>query len=157
MVINDGDHDEEMNKKALGDETHHSNVIAPSIIRMEHLYYWHDRFKRVTNCNTNNSTKQYEMINLGYEKDPKNFNLELGFTPIERVAFIKLFKEYKDIFSWTYDDLRTYDMRIIQHVISMEMDAKPYQQKFRKMHLKLETLVKKELKKLLDSKIIFLV
>ena len=37
----------------------------------------------------------------------------------------------------------------------MGPDVKPYQQKLRKMHLKLEPLVKKNLNKLLDAKIIF--
>ena len=56
MVIDDGDHDDEMNKMVPRYETHHSNVIAPSIVRMEHLYDLHDKFKRVTNCKTNKST-----------------------------------------------------------------------------------------------------
>ena len=80
MVIDEGDHDEEMNKEEPSDETCHSNVIAPSIVIMEHLYDFHDKFKRVKNCKMNNSTMQYEMINLGFEKDPKNVNLGLGYT-----------------------------------------------------------------------------
>ena len=60
---------------------------------------------------------QYERINLGFEKDPKNFNLELGCTPTERMAFSKFSKQYKYIFAWTYDDLNTYDMNIIENVI----------------------------------------
>ena len=50
MVINDGDHDEEIDKKAPGDATHHSNVIASLVIRMKHMSDLHDKFKRVTNC-----------------------------------------------------------------------------------------------------------
>lgn len=45
----------------------------------------------------------------------------------------------------------------MQHVIPLEKEAKPYQQKLRKMHPSLEPFVKKELKKMLDAKIIFLV
>ena len=39
----------------------------------------------------------------------------------------------------------------------MDLDVNPYQYKSRKMHLNLESLVKKELNRLLDAKIIFLV
>ena len=60
-----------------------------------------------------------------------------------------------DVFVWSYDDLSTYDTKIIQHIIPMKEDAKPFQQKLRKMHLSLEPLIKKELNKLLETKIIF--
>ena len=70
---------------------------------------------------------------------------------------MKLFKEYKDVFTWTYEYLKTYDTKIIQHVIPLKEDEKPFQQKLRKMHPSLEPLVKKELNKLLVTKIIFLV
>ena len=46
-------------------------------------------------------------------------------------------------------------MKIIKHVIPLQEDAKPFQQKLWKMHPSLELLVKKELNKLLAAKIIF--
>ena len=46
-------------------------------------------------------------------------------------------------------------MKIIQHVIPLKEDANHFQQKLRKMHPSLESLVKKELNKLLVAKIIF--
>ena len=68
-----------------------------------------------------------------------------------------LFKEFKDVFTWTYEDLKTYDTKIIQHVIPLKEDAKPFLQKLRKINPSLKTLVNKELHKLLVAKIIFLV
>ena len=68
---------------------------------------------------------------------------------------MKLFKEFKDVFTWTYKDLKTYDMMIIQHIIPLKEDAKPFQHKLQKMNPSLESLVKKELNKLLAAKIIF--
>ena len=68
---------------------------------------------------------------------------------------MKLFKEFKDVFTWTYDDLKTYDTKIIQHIISLKEDAKPFEQKLIKMHPSLELLLKKKLNKLLMTKIIF--
>ena len=56
---------------------------------------------------------------------------------------------------WTYEDLKTYDTKIIQHVIPLKEYSKPFHQKLRKMHPSLESLVKKELNKLLTTKIIF--
>ena len=81
--------------------------------------------------------------------------LEFKRFPVERETFIKLFKEYNDVFSWIYDDLKTYNTKIIQHIIALEEDVKPFQQKLQKMHPSLEQLLKKELNKLLANKIIF--
>ena len=66
-----------------------------------------------------------------------------------------MFKEFKDVFTWTYKDLKTYDTKIIQHVIPLKEDAKPFHQKLRKLHPSLEPLVNKELNNLLAAKIIF--
>ena len=122
---------------------------------MEHVYDLHNEFKKPTNRKMRSSSLMYEFVNLGTEKDPKNVNLGLGCSPQEKVAFVKLFKEYKDVFAWTYGDLKTFDTNAMQHVIPLEKDVKPYQQKLRKMHPSLEPLVKKELNKMLDAKIIF--
>jgi hypothetical protein len=100
---------------------------------------------------------KFEIINLGTEENPKNINLGLGCTPSERDSFINLFKKYKDIFSWTYNDLKNYDTSVIQHIIPLNLDAKPVQQKLRKIHPNLELQIKKELNKLLQERIIFLV
>ena len=98
---------------------------------------------------------QSEVINLGTEHSPQCVNLGSACTPQEKTAFIRLFNEFKDIFSWTYDDLKTFNPNIMQHVIPMKEHAKPFQQKLRKMHPSLEPTVKKELNKLLIARIIF--
>jgi hypothetical protein len=56
---------------------------------------------------------------------------------------------------WTYEDLKTYDTRIIQHVIPIKEGVKPFQQKLRKVHLTLESLVQREMKNLFNTRIIF--
>ena len=96
-------------------------------------------------------------MNLDTKHNPKNINLGKNCTQAERSTFMKLFREFKDVFAWTYEYLKTYDMKIIQHIIPLKEDAKPFQQKLRKMHPSLKLLVKKELNKLLAYIIIFLV
>ena len=59
------------------------------------------------------------------------------------------------MFAWTYEYMKTYDTRIIQHVIPIKAGVKPFQHPLRKMHPKLEPLIQSEVKKLLDAKIIF--
>jgi hypothetical protein len=131
------------------------NSIPKSVVRLEKFYDLQDKFKKSVNCKTNSSALSYEKVNLGTNDNPQCINLGLGCSQQEKAAFIKLFKEFKDVFAWMYDDLKTFDPNIIQHVIPMKPQTLPFQQKLRKMHPKLEPTVKKELNKLLNAKIIF--
>ena len=88
-------------------------MIPKSIVKMEHLYDMHDKFKKPTNCKMHSLSMKYEMINLGTKEDPKNVNLGLGCSSQEKAAFVKLFKEYKDVFAWTYEDLKTFETSIM--------------------------------------------
>jgi len=143
--------------KSEDEEKYQSNIIPKLVIKMEHFYDIDDKFKKLTNCKMYGSSMKYDSVNLGTEKEPKNVNLGLGCSPQEKVMFVKLFKEYKDVFAWTYGNLKTFDIGIMQHVIPLEKDVNPYQRKLRKMHPSLEPLVKKELNKMPDAKIIFLI
>jgi hypothetical protein len=131
------------------------NSIPRYFVRLEKFYDLHDKFRGAVNCKTNSSSLIYETVNLGTKDNPQNINLGKGCSEQERSAFIKLFKEFKDIFSWTYDELKTFDPNIIQHIIPMKPQTHPFQQKLRKMHPKLEPIFKNELNKLLTTKIIF--
>ena len=82
-------------------------------------------------------------------------NLGIDCTPTEKSAFIKLFKEFKYVFSWTYDDLKTFNPQVMQHIIPIKQESKPFQQKLRKYQPSLEPTIKKELNKLLATRIIF--
>jgi hypothetical protein len=115
----------------------------------------HDKFRKSVNCKTNSSSLTHEKVNFGTKENPQYINLGLGCSEQEKVAFIKLFKEFKDVFSWMYNDLKTIDPNIIQHIIPMKPQTQPFQQMLRKMHPKLEPMVNKELNKLLKAKIIF--
>jgi ribonuclease HI len=131
------------------------NFIPKSVVRLEKFYDLQDKFKKSVNCKTNSSSLTYEKVNLGTKDNPQCINLGVGCSEQEKMTFIKIFKEFKDVFAWTYDDLKTFDPNIIQHIIPMKPQTLPFQQKLRKMHPKLEPTVKKELNKLLNAKIIF--
>jgi hypothetical protein len=119
------------------------NFIPKSIVRLEKFYDFEDKFKNTVNCKTNSSFLSYEKVNLGTSENPQYINLGLGCSRQEKSTFVKLFKEFKDVFAWTYDDLKTFNPNIIQHVIPMKPQTLPFQQKLRKMHPKLEPTVQK--------------
>jgi hypothetical protein len=91
------------------------NSIPRSVVRLERFYDLHDKFRGTINCKTSSSSLIYETVNLGTKDNPQNINLGKGCSEQERYTFIKIFKEFKDVFAWTYDDLKTFDPNSMQH------------------------------------------
>jgi hypothetical protein len=65
-----------------------------------------------------------------------------------------LLKEFSDVFSWTYEDLRTHDTSIIEHKIPLKEESRPFRQKLRKINPMLLPIMEKEVENLLDAQII---
>ena len=57
-------------------------------------------------------------------------------------------------FLCTYEDLKTYDTSIIQHKVPLKHNVKPFRHKLVRINLALFPVIEKEVKKLLDAKII---
>jgi hypothetical protein len=72
----------------------------------------------------------------------------------QRDEYVKLLKEFADVFSWKYEDLRTYDINIIEHKIPLKEETKPFRKKLRQINPMLLPIMEKEVKKLLDANII---
>lgn len=68
--------------------------------------------------------------------------------------YLDLLRDYKDAFSWSYSDLKTYDTTLIEHKIPLKLEAKPFKQYLRIINPVLLPTIEKELKKILDDKII---
>ena len=63
-------------------------------------------------------------------------------------------KQFTDIFSWEYSDLKTYGNNIIQHKIPLEKNTIPFKQELSPISPLLLPLIEKEIKNPLDAKII---
>ena len=102
-------------------------ILIPKGVRtLEIMFDLNENFRRPANVKTHSSSLQFELINLGTETNPKFVNLGKCCSPAERDNFISLFKQYKDVFAWMYEDLKTYDTSIIKHVVPIKAGAKPY-------------------------------
>jgi hypothetical protein len=111
-------------------------------VKLEKFYDLRDKFKRFTNCKTHSLIMQYEVINLGTPDKPQDINLKVQCTSSEKDSFTRLFKEYKDVFAWSYEDLKSFDTQIIKHIIPIKEGAKIVQQKLHKIHPSLEPTIK---------------
>jgi ribonuclease HI len=78
-------------------------------------------------------------LNIGTPEQPKVLKVGAQCSEEEKAKFMDLFHEFKDVFSWSYEDLRGFDPSIIQHVIPIKEEAKPIRKKQRPInpHLKL--------------------
>jgi hypothetical protein len=72
----------------------------------------------------------------------------------QRAEYTKLLREFSDVFSWTYEDLKKYDTTVIEHKIPLTEEAKPFRQKLRQINPMLLPIMEKEVNKLLDAQII---
>jgi hypothetical protein len=96
-------------------------------------------------------------FNLGSKNDPIMIKIGEGTSPAKRESTIKCIQEYKDIFAWTYDDLKAYKGDIIQHTIHLKEGAKPFRKKLRHINPKLDPQIQKKLQKMVDANIIGLI
>ena len=52
--------------------------------------------------------------NIGTQEDPKMVKIYKALSHEERKKYIKLLKEFINMFAWSYEDLKIYDTNIIQ-------------------------------------------
>jgi ribonuclease HI len=92
--------------------------------------------------------------NIGTPEEPKFVKLSTSLTKEQRIEYTELLREFVDVFAWTYKDLKTYDTSVIEHKIPLKEEAKPFRQKLRQINPMLLPVMEKEVKKLLDARII---
>jgi ribonuclease HI len=128
-----------------------NNQIPKGLIPLERLFDQNDIPLKST---LQPQPKEVEDCNVGSNENPKLVKLS-KYLPTElKKQYVELIKEYKDVFAWSYEDLKTYDTSIIEHKIPLKPGVKPFKQKLRQINPILFPVIEREVKKLLDAKII---
>ena len=70
---------------------------------------------------------EVEECNIGTKEDPKVIKISKNMTKEYKERYIKLMREFYDVFAWSYDDLKVYDPGVIQHTIPIQRNVKPFQ------------------------------
>jgi hypothetical protein len=73
-----------------------------------------------------------EMIPIDISRTPgivENVFVGADCSPEEIRIYTELFKEFCDVFSWSYEEMPGIDPRIVEHEIMTYPDAKPVRQK----------------------------
>jgi hypothetical protein len=128
-----------------------NNIIPKGLVPLEKLF---DENDVARNPKITANDEDVEDCNIGTEENPKIIKLSKTLSPEVKQDYIKLMKDFPDVFAWSYDDLKVYDTKVIQHVIPLKEDQRPFKQKLRRINPLLLSLIEKEVKKLFEAKII---
>jgi hypothetical protein len=72
-------------------------------------------------------------------------------SPEEIQIYTDLFKEFCDVFSWSYEEMPGIDPKIVEHEITTYPDAKPVRQKLHPVNPRKAAAIKTEVEKLLKA------
>jgi hypothetical protein len=85
----------------------------------------------------------------------ENVFVRADFSPEEIQIYMDLFKEFCDVFSWSYEEMPGIDPKIVEHEIITYLDAKPVRQKLRSVNPRKEAAIKAEVEKFLKAGFIY--
>ena len=125
-----------------------TNFIPKGLVPLERLFDYNDVFLNPESKVDGESTIEY---NIGTEDQPRLVKVS-KFLSLETITkYIKLLKEFADIFAWSYSELKTYDMRIMEHKIPLQIDKNHATQKIRHINPMLLPVIEKEIRKLWEE------
>jgi len=59
-------------------------------------------------------------------QNPRMIKLSKTLPPDEKPKYVDLFKEFQDVFAWSYEDLKSYDTSVIQHTRPLKPNQNPF-------------------------------
>jgi hypothetical protein len=95
-------------------------------------------------------------INISTKTDVvENIHVGKSCSPSELEIYNALFREFRDVFAWSYEEMPGIDSSIVEHEIKMYPDVKPVRQRLRQVHPKKAAAIKAEVEKLLHAGFIY--
>ena len=100
---------------------------------------------------THNEQDKLQLLNLRTTDDPKLIKLNANLNPQLTTNATSLFKEYRDVFAFSYEDLRGIPEHIATHRIELDTAISPCHQARYRMNPNYAKAVKEDLEKLLKA------
>ena len=95
-------------------------------------------------------------INISANPDVvDNIHIGANCSPKDIAIYTALFKEFHDVFAWSYEEMPGIDPSIVEHEIRTYPDAKPVRQKLRLVNPHKAAAVKDEVEKMLKADFIY--
>jgi hypothetical protein len=87
----------------------------------------------------------------------ENLYISADYSPVEIHIYNKLFNEFRDVFSWSYEEMPGIKPRIVENEIKTYLDAKTVRKRLRYDNPKKASTIKAKVPKLLNARFIYLV
>jgi ribonuclease HI len=104
------------------------NPLPKGLISLEQIFDRHDMCKKKKEIV---KPGEYIEVNIGSDQDPKDDKNWKRYFRKRKKRLNKSCEKYRDVFSFTYDELKAYNEDVIQHTIPLKEDAKPFRQKLK--------------------------
>lgn len=127
------------------------NFLPIGLTPLEDIFYSNDIPRKPKMQPLNTKIKNY---NIGTEHNPKMIKLSKTLPPDQKLKYIELFKEFQDVFAWSYEDLKSYYTSVIQHTIPLKENQKPFKKKLRRVNPVLLHIIDKEVKRMYEVGVI---
>jgi hypothetical protein len=150
------------------DDLHHRSYFLPELSRIEAgeftLTMTGDRSCPINPLATHevyvegNMETIAETILINTSKTPdivENAFVGADCSPEEIQIYTDLFKEFCDVFAWSYEEMSGIDPKIVEHEITTYPDAKPVRQKLHPVNPRKAAAIKVEVEKLLKVGFIY--
>ena len=73
--------------------------------------------------------EELEEVDLGFSsQEPKPISISASLTEKEKSELVLLLKEFKDVFACDYSEMLGLDLRLIAHMLNVDLQAKPMAQ-----------------------------
>lgn len=96
--------------------------------------------------------EDWKFVTIEFEgEEPRQMRMGSQLSTLEVQAYSELVREYRDVFAWSYKDLKGIPPEIVEHRIPLLPNTIPVRQKERRMNPQLQLIVKEELEKLLQA------
>ena len=116
------------------------NFIPKGLVPCERIFSKDDTPLKPAMQSSKENVMDY---NIGTKVQPRIVKISKALSVEQRERYIKLLKEYVDIFAWSYEDLKTYDTSIIQHKVPLKPNVKPFRQNLRRINDALFLVIEK--------------
>ena len=103
------------------------------------------------------TTSALDEISDGTTEVPQLLSITKDLMPNEKTAMTELLWEFKDVFTWSHEEMKGLDPKFYQHKITLATDAKLVHQRRYHMNPNYGACVKEEIDKLLKAGFIRLV
>ena len=97
-------------------------------------------------------------IPINISRDPgkiENVYIGVQCSHAEIQEYTELFKEFRDVFAWSYEEMPGIDHRIVEHEIKTYPNAKPVRQRLRAVNPRKAPTIKAKIENLLNVDFIY--